>query len=249
MNFHTFGNKQNKTMVLIHGLFHPWQIWEPIIDHYSKSYYVIVPELDSHTQDAPTEFISAEQEAEQIKAYLLDNVGGQVFALCGVNMGGRIAAILAGIPELNIENLVLDGALLSSSPRFVRAFVKKLFGVMLDQTRAGNQSAIDSIKKEMVPERCINECLKVIENLSKGSLNNIIDSCYSKFKITEYNSSMNILYMHGTKPNESYAKKAAHKLKQKKPQAKLRMCEGMGQAELLGYQERKWIAEVNNFLA
>ena len=97
MIFHTFGDQNNKVILLIHGMLTPWQIWEDATSHFSKDYYVVVPELDGHTEDATSQFLSVESEAEQIREYVLRKFNGKIHALCGLSMGGRIAAVLAGM--------------------------------------------------------------------------------------------------------------------------------------------------------
>ena len=52
MIFHTFGDPSAKPVVLIHGMLNPWQLWEDAAEHFSKEYYVVVPELDAHTEPA-----------------------------------------------------------------------------------------------------------------------------------------------------------------------------------------------------
>ena len=54
MIFHTFGNKENKAVVLIHGVLTPWQIWNTAIDKFRSRYYVVVTELDGHTENEKT---------------------------------------------------------------------------------------------------------------------------------------------------------------------------------------------------
>ena len=71
MEFHTFGNKGNHLAVLIHGVLTPWQIWERTAERLSKEYYVIVPELDAHTENEPSSFNSIEDEAAKIKNYII----------------------------------------------------------------------------------------------------------------------------------------------------------------------------------
>ena len=92
MNFHTFGNNTNKVVIFIHGMLTPWQIWNEAIEYWSKDYYVILPELDAHTEETKSTFESVEKEAEKIKNYLCDTVCGKVYMMCGLSMGGRIAA-------------------------------------------------------------------------------------------------------------------------------------------------------------
>ena len=63
MIFHTFGNAESKAIMLVHGMLTPCQIWEDAVAALSKEYYVIVPELDAHTEDMPSRFTSVEKEA------------------------------------------------------------------------------------------------------------------------------------------------------------------------------------------
>ena len=46
MIFHTYGNKESKAIVLIHGMLTPWQIWNTAVKKFSEDYYVVVPELE-----------------------------------------------------------------------------------------------------------------------------------------------------------------------------------------------------------
>ncbi|MBO6194387.1 MAG: alpha/beta hydrolase [Clostridiales bacterium] len=95
MIFHTYGNKENKAIILIHGVLTPWQIWNTAAEKFRKDYYVIVPELDAHTEDTPTVFHSVEEEAQRIIEYINSELNGHVFLLAGLSMGGRIAATVA----------------------------------------------------------------------------------------------------------------------------------------------------------
>lgn len=60
MNFHTFGDSRNPAILLIHGVQCPWQIWQTQIDHFAKSYHVIVPALNGHEEELKSEYISLE---------------------------------------------------------------------------------------------------------------------------------------------------------------------------------------------
>ena len=70
MIFHTFGNDSGKAILLIHGMLNPWQIWKEVSDAFSNEYFVIIPELDAHTQEEASEFISVDDEAVKICDYL-----------------------------------------------------------------------------------------------------------------------------------------------------------------------------------
>ena len=124
MNIHTFGDKNNKAVILIHGMLTPWQMWQDAIAYFEKDYYVIVPELDAHTQHEVSRFQSVEDEADKIIEYIKENLGGNVYMLCGLSMGGRIAATIAKDRSLIIERLVIDGAPLKKMPQIAVSFLK-----------------------------------------------------------------------------------------------------------------------------
>ena len=189
MIFHTYGQKDNKAIVLIHGMLTPWQIWNTAIESFKRDYYVIVPELDGHTEITPSEFHSVEEETEKIHKYIMDELGGQVYLLAGLSMGGRIAATLAKNEDLKIENLTMV------------------------------------------------------------SIDNVINSVFSDFVVTKYGSDMKILFMHGTKSNESVSRKCAIKMKSVNPQTEIRCFDGFAHAELACFKSEQWVKEVEAFIS
>ena len=108
MIFHTYGKKENKAIVLIHGVLTPWQIWNTAIRKFKRNYYVIVPELDAHTEVTPTVFHSVGEEADKIHDYIMEELNGHVFLLAGLSMGGRIAATLND-PAVAVSKAEIQG--------------------------------------------------------------------------------------------------------------------------------------------
>ena len=203
MIFHTYGKKENKAVVLIHGMLTPWQIWNTAIKKFKRDYYVIVPELDAHTEVTPTMFHSVEEEAAKIHDYLIEELGGKVFLLAGLSMGGRIAATLAKSEDLKIENLVLDGAPLSKMNFLLKAILKTNYKTVIMKTKKHDPKIMEQAKKEFLPEEMLPYYEKIAVNMIMPSVDNVIDSVFSLFKFTKYRSDMKILFMHGTKGNES----------------------------------------------
>ncbi|MBQ3969818.1 MAG: alpha/beta hydrolase [Clostridia bacterium] len=248
MIFHTFGNKGSKIIILIHGMLSPWQIWQPAADRFAKDYYVIVPELDAHTEDEASQFHSIENEAEQIKDYLQKHCGTKVFAVCGLSMGGRIAAVLAGDPEVAADCLVLDGAPLMPVPGVLKNIMKNSYLNIIRKSKKRDPKVIDSFKRNFLPEKHLENYLKIADNMEEQSVINIIDSVFSEFEFKKYDESCKILFMHGTKGNESVSKKAAIKLKSVNPQTEIRCYKGYAHARLACFEEEKWIDEVCGFI-
>ena len=246
MRFHTFGSDTNQAIVLIHGMLNPWPLWQQAIDAFSDEYYVIVPELDAHTEDASSRFETIEKEAEQIRQYLLAHCGGKVYAICGLSMGGRIAATLASLPGITTENLVLDGAPLCSVPKLLVGFMKKSYISIIRKSKQRDPKVLESAKKDFLPETLIPDFLKVADHMEEQSIHNMLDSVFSSFAFRKYDC--RILFMHGTKGNESVSKKAAIKLKAVNPQTEIRCFDGYSHAQVASFETEKWIEEVKSFL-
>ena len=180
MVFHTFGNKENPVAILIHGMLTPWQIWKNTAEHLSEEFFIIVPELDAHTEEEPSSFISVEDEANKIKEFVLDNSDGNISLLCGLSMGGRIAATLAGLQGLTVENLVLDGAPLGSMSKLLINIMKKNYKDIIDKSKKRNSKILESAKRDFLPEKYIPDYLKIADNMDEKSIDNAIQRIRKK---------------------------------------------------------------------
>lgn len=248
MKFHTFGDEKNQVMILLHGMLNPWQIWEDAAAYFSKEYYVIVPELDGHTETEKSSFVSVEEEAEAIRKYVIENFDGKISALCGLSMGGRIAAILAGMPGISVDALVLDGAPLQKLPGLFRTMIKNSYRMVIEKSKGRDPKILERAKKEFLPERYLDAYLKVADHMDEENIPKIIDSVFRPFEFKAYGDQVRILFLHGTKGNEKVSAKAAKCMKEANPQTEIRCFQGYGHAQLASFEIDKWIQEVAAFL-
>ena len=75
-----------------------------------------------------------------------------------------------------------------------------------------------------------------------------MDSVFSTFEFKKYEDVNRILFMHGTKGNESVSKKAAKKMQEINPQTEIKVFKGYKHAELLCFKEDEWISVVQDWL-
>lgn len=249
MIFHTYGNKENKAIILIHGVLTPWQIWNTAAEKFRKDYYVIVPELDAHTEDTPTVFHSVEEEAQRIIEYINSELNGHVFLLVGLSMGGRIAATVAKNEDITVETLVLDGAPLAKMNGLMKAVMKSNYKAIITKTKKHDPKVLEQAKKVFLPEDMIPYYVKIAENMIMVSVDNIINSVFSPFEFVRYPENMKILYMHGTRSNEVVSRKCALKMKKVNPGTKIKCFEGLAHAELACFKPDLWIREVEEFIS
>ena len=89
MIFQTFGDKNNKAILLIHTLFTDANFFAPITHLLAKDYFLIVPTLSGHYENST--YQSTEDEIRQTKAFLAENNISHLFAVAGFSLGGNIA--------------------------------------------------------------------------------------------------------------------------------------------------------------
>ena len=250
MNFYTFGSESAPVMLLIHGVICPWQIWDDVAARYQNDYRVIVVELDGHTQDAPTEFVSVGQEAQRIEDWLLENGMGELDTVFGLSMGGGIAGLLWQNGRIAIKNLVLDGAPLVPAGRFVTGIITGFYTDIIRKSQQRDPKTLENCKKNFLPEKYLEKYLKVADNMSEPVMKNVtLSICANALSKGLSTDSMRILYLYGTGSSEMLSKKSVKFLKKYYPQVRLLCSKGTGHAELFCYHPQEWITAVDAFLA
>ena len=136
MIFHTYGNKENSAVIFIHGMFTPYSIWNMAVQAYAGEHYVIVPELDGHTEDEASTFISVDDEVKKLEGFISSELNGKVYLLAGLSMGGRIVSELAKSNAIKIENLVIDGAPLMKVNGILKSIMRNNYKAILKKSKA-----------------------------------------------------------------------------------------------------------------
>ena len=138
-------------------------MWDEAIEYFKNDYYVVVPELDGHTEDKASRFISVEEEAAEIIRYLKENLDGKIYMLCGLSMGGRVAATVAKDKNLSIEKLVLDGAPLKKLPGILIGIMKKSYKTIIRKAKARDPKVLESGHYVAVHRETAQKIEKLIE--------------------------------------------------------------------------------------
>ena len=247
MIFHTYGNKENSAVIFIHGMFTPYSIWNKAVQEYAGEHYVIVPELDGHTEDEASTFISVDDEVKKLEGFISSELNGKVYLLAGLSMGGRIVSELAKSTAIKIENLVIDGAPLMKVNGILKSIMRNNYKVILKKSKARDPKIKASFEVNCLPGEYWEEFLKIADNMNVETIDNIIDSLFRPFEFIKYPDDMRILFMHGTKGNESVSKKGALKMKEMNPKMEIRSFEGLAHAELACFKPEQWIREIREF--
>lgn len=244
MRFLTHGDKEKRSILLIHGMANTSNLFDPLLP-YLTDYYVIVCELDGHSRNEEGVFISVTDAAQKIEKYVKVNLNGRLYGLLGFSLGGTIATELISRGNIEVRRTVLDAA-----------FVIKM-GIMTYPFKWLFQGSIWSIKKNIhVPKPLVESIMGkgnngIVDMLYKGvslkSVGNAALSCYTytiKDKIRGYHNP--VVFWHGE--NEPYPVKSARLLKKYLPQMKKRVFKGMGHGQMLHEHTRTYAERLKTFL-
>ena len=244
MRFLTHGNKQNKSLLLIHGMANTSDLFDPILP-YLKDYYVIVCELDGHSRMEQSVFISVSDAARKIEEYVKENLGGRLYGLLGFSLGGTIATELISRGNNAVGRTILDAA-----------FTIRM-GIMTYPFKLLFQGSIWCIKKDIpVPKALVESVMgkgnsSIVDTLFKGvslkSVGNAALSCYTstiKEGIRYYRNP--IVFWHGE--NEPYPVKSARLLRRYLPQMKKRVYKGMGHGQMLHEHPKIYAKRLTAFM-
>jgi len=250
MRFHEFGDCQRQKMILIHGILTPWQLWKPMIDYFSKDYYVIVPALDGHVEEEESEFVSIEEEAQKMEEYYISRYGREVFAVCGISIGGAIAHVLWRNQRLRILNLVMDGAPLVTNNAMVTKLMTRKYLDLVHKSKERDFLTLEECKQTFLPEQYIEPYLSFIDRLDDLSVINIVQSVNkSKLDRNIHAETTNVLYSYGTVDNELCSKKSAFRMVTYYPYTLLVCFKDCTQCYKALYRPEEWIQMVDRFVS
>ena len=244
MRFLTHGEKENRTLMLIHGMANTSDLFDPLLP-YLNDYYVIVCELDGHSRNETGDFVSVTDAAQKIEEFVKNHLSGTLYGLLGFSLGGTIATEVIGRGNIEVDRTVLDAA-----------FVIKM-GVMTYPFKWIFQGSIWSIKKNIhVPKPLVESIMGkgnsgIADTLYKGvslkSVGNAALSCYTytiKEGLKDYHNP--VVFWHGE--NEPYPVKSAKLLKKYLPQMKKHVFKGMGHGQMLHEHTKIYAKRLKEYL-
>ena len=127
MKYMEYGAQHRPVILLLHGGGLSWWNFREEAEFLGQQYHVVLPILDGHTgSDAP--FISMEQNAREIIAWVDRHCGGQVLLMGGLSLGGQVLVeILSQRPDI-CRYAILESALVFPM-RVTHALVKPTYSL------------------------------------------------------------------------------------------------------------------------
>lgn len=243
--FNTYGDKTLPSLMLIHGMANTAQSCYGRIVPYLDEYYVILCELDGHTDKETGLFISIEDSCEKIEQYVAQNLGGILFELSGFSMGATLAVELMARNNIEIKKVILDAAFCVKmgvlTPLYTNIFCwalnriksgKTIPAIMIESVMGkGNRNIVDTFYKNVEIQSIKNACRDVYRYEISSEISNF---------------SGEVAFWCGS--NEPYPKKTAKLLKRYLPKMQVEVFEGMGHGQFLNEHPEEYAQKINGFV-
>lgn len=244
MNFKCFGKKENKSVLFIHGMASSaMQCYEPILK-YLTDYYVILAEVDGHSEELD-ELVSLEQNCNEIEKYIINNLSGELFCISGFSMGATMAVEIISRGNISVSKLHLDAPFLVKMGLLTKPY-EYIFCKAIE--RINKQKRIPKFMMDAVMGKNNNSVVEMLyPNITSVTIQNACEFVYT------YNISPNFHNYKGTillwrGSNEHYPRKSAALLKKHVPDLIDVEIENMGHGQYLHEHSNEYANELIKYL-
>ena len=118
MEFHSYGNQTNPTLILLPGLGVSHKIFLPLVELLKDRFYIVAAEVDGFLMGKPSRFTSVDDQAAQVNRYVQEHFDGKLDVAYGLSLGGKILSRMMERNEIAINHAVMDAAPLLPLPKW-----------------------------------------------------------------------------------------------------------------------------------
>ena len=118
MEFHTYGEPDKQTLLLLPGLGVSHEIFLPLVELLKDRFHIVAAEIDGFLIGKSSRFTSVDDQAAQVNRYVQENFDGKMDVVYGLSLGGKILSRMMECNEIAINHAVMDAAPLLPLPRW-----------------------------------------------------------------------------------------------------------------------------------
>ena len=245
MKFISYGNRNKKSILFIHGLASTAdQCFKPLLP-YLQDYFVIFCELDGHYGTNPKDLTSMEEAIDSIESYILNEMGGSVYGIYGFSMGATIAVELIGRGNISTSRVLLDGAITAELGLMARPFT---CAFIVGASRIKNKKPLPKFLLDKLMGKDNNSVIEMMyPQISKKTIKNACKFIYHyKPPKNLTNFSNPVIFWRGSE--EPIPAKSEKILRDYLPQMKTEVFEGMGHGQFLHEHPQEYAEKLKLFL-
>ena len=189
MKFDVLGDRNNPTVLLIHGMFCNADSVKHFAKYLQDDFFIVIPTMSGHYQGS-ADYLSKENEAKEILGYL-HKIGVKKLALLqGTSMGAEVALEFARVSDIPIEHYFYDGGPFFDFPVFVKMIMRKKFQDFVKTCKGKTkEKAFEDLMKNSFLRWLIGkdkeyyknmllDFASVCGNVSETTVKNVVETCY-----------------------------------------------------------------------
>ena len=160
MKIKEYGNKNNNTIMLLHGGGLSWWNYREVAEKLQNKYHIILPILDGHS-DSDRSFTSIEDNAQEIIDYINNNYGGHIYLIGGLSLGAQILLEILSRKKDICNYAIIESALttpMNTTHKLIKPAFSMSYGLISKKWFSKLQFNSLRIKKELFDEYYRDTC-------------------------------------------------------------------------------------------
>lgn len=160
MKIKEYGNKNNNTIMLLHGGGLSWWNYREVAERLQNKYHIILPILDGHS-DSDRSFSSIEDNAQEIIDYINNNYGGHIYLIGGLSLGAQILLEILSRKKDICSYAIIESALvipMNTTHKLIKPTFSMSYGLISKKWFSKLQFNSLRIKKELFDEYYRDTC-------------------------------------------------------------------------------------------
>ena len=231
MQFHEFGDKGDKTLLVMHGMLCDWRKFRELFQPLEQDFRVIYPAMNGCYDGAP-DFKSFTDECAEIEKTIKCNYNGKVDAAIGVSQGATLMAILASRDAVTIKKAILDGVYVAHQGKLCADLALKAFLRMQKNGGTPSRAFLKALPLMGLDESDLNEFRLMYWSGSRESMRANLVENYTYRIPDDFRIDHTKVYLWcGSK--EPYAKKSHEILKKHIADCEERIFDGYGHGQMM----------------
>ena len=168
MKYVEYGQENKEVIILLHGGGLSWWNYREVAELLQKDYHVILPILNGHAE-SDKDFVSIEENADDIIAFIDEKFGSSVLAIGGLSLGAQIVTEILSKRKDICRYAVIESALMIPM-KVTHALIKPMmdmsYGLIKKKWFAKMQFKSLKMKDELFDDYYKDTCLITKENMT-----------------------------------------------------------------------------------
>ena len=177
MNIYEVGQKNDKSLVMIHGACMSWDMFQDSIDDLRKDFHIFAVAVPGHDLTTDEEFTTVEDIANRIETELIARGLHEIDVLYGLSMGGGFVIRMLADNRLPVNHAVIDAGITPYElPRPITRLILLRDFIMTEWGKHSKKALSLAFPPEKYTQEGIDYMYEVMKHMSARTIWRVFDS-------------------------------------------------------------------------